>query len=147
VTIPRFSLSDDTFQSADSPKYLIFSTHRFKLPPDRSATFAVDLAVENIGVDPGGYRRGMAAFRVFDLDVSKRVFAICGTSARVFALHEELGLGEGGSGEPFYHVVESPYADFDGRALSSDQGAVLRRLAPALLPPPMRCDPLALLRA
>jgi hypothetical protein len=128
VTIPRFSLSDDTFQSANSPKYLILSTHRVKLPPDRPATFAVDLAVENIGGDPGGYRRGKAAFRVFDLDVSKRVFAICGTSSRVFAL------------------LESPYADFDGRALSSDQGAVLRRLAPALLPQPMRCDPLALLR-
>ena len=35
VTIPRFSLSHDTFQAADSPKYLIFSTLRFELPPDR----------------------------------------------------------------------------------------------------------------
>ena len=48
VTIPRFSLSHDTFQAADSPKYLVFSTHQFELPPDRPATFAVDLAVENI---------------------------------------------------------------------------------------------------
>jgi hypothetical protein len=31
----------------------------------------------------------------------------------VFALHEQLGLGGGGAGEPFYHVVESPYEDFD----------------------------------
>ena len=104
MTIPRFSLSHDTFQAADSPKYLVFSTRRFELPPDRPATFAVDLAVENIGGEPGDYRRGMAAFHVFDLDVTKRVFAVCGTSTRVFALHEQLGLGGGGAGEPFYHV-------------------------------------------
>jgi hypothetical protein len=69
VTIPRFSLSHDTFQSADSPKYLILSTREFELPPDRPATFAVDLAVENIGGDPADFRRGMAAFHLFDLDV------------------------------------------------------------------------------
>ena len=113
VTIPRFSLSHDRFQSADSPKYLTFSTRQFELPPDRSATFAVDLAVENIGGEPGDYRRGMAAFHVFDLALSKRVFAVCGTFTRVLALHEQLGLGGGGAGEPFYHVVESPYEDFD----------------------------------
>ena len=113
VTIPRFSLSDDRFQSADSAKYLAYSTRRFELPPDRPATFAVDLAVENIGGDPGDFRLGMAAFHVFDVDVSNRVFAVCGTSTRVFALHEHLGLGGGGAGEPFYHVVESPYEDFD----------------------------------
>jgi hypothetical protein len=28
-----------------------------RLPPDRPATFAVDLAVANIGGDPGDYRR------------------------------------------------------------------------------------------
>ena len=38
VTIPRFSLSHDRFQSADSPKYLSFSTRRFELPPNRPAT-------------------------------------------------------------------------------------------------------------
>jgi hypothetical protein len=113
VTIRRFSLSHDRFQSADSPKYLIFSSRQFELPPDRPATFAVDLAVENIGGEPGDYRRAMAAFHVFDLDVSKRVFAVCGTSTRVLALHEQLGLGGGGAGDPFYHVVESPYEDFD----------------------------------
>jgi Family of unknown function (DUF6081) len=112
VTIPRFSLAHDTFQAADSPKYLRFSTRRFELPPDRPATFAVDLAVKNIGGEPADYRRGMAAFHVFDL-VSKRVFAAVGTSTRVFAMHEQLGLGAGGAGEPFYHVVESPYEDFD----------------------------------
>jgi hypothetical protein len=113
VTIPRFSLSHHRFQAADSPKYLIFSTGEFELPPDRPATFAVDLAVENIEGEPGDFRRGMAAFHVFDLEVSKRVFAVCGTSTRVFALHEQLGLGGGGAGGPFYHVVESPYEDFD----------------------------------
>ena len=100
VTIPRFSLFHHRFQSADSPKYLTFSTREFGLPPDRPATFAVDLAVENIGGEPGDFRRGMAAFHVFDL-VSRRVFAVCGTSTRVFALHEQLGLGDGGAGEPF----------------------------------------------
>src|SRR5215212_6431686 len=48
VTIPRFSLSHDRFQAADSPKYLVFSTDRFEVPPDRPLPFAVDLAVENI---------------------------------------------------------------------------------------------------
>jgi hypothetical protein len=113
VTIPRFSLSHGSFQSADSPKYLIFSTREFRLPPDRPATFAVDLAVESIGGEPEDFRRGMAAFHVFDLDVTGRVFAVCGTSTRVLALHEQLGLRGGGAGEPFYHVVESPYEDFD----------------------------------
>jgi hypothetical protein len=113
VTIARFSLSHDELQAVDSPKYLAFSTRRFALSPDRPATFAVDLAIENVGGEPADYRRGMAAFHVFDLDVTKRVFAVCGTSTRVFALHEQLGLGGGGAGEPFYHVVESPYEDFD----------------------------------
>jgi hypothetical protein len=113
VTIPRFSLSHDRFQSVDSPKYLVFSTREYGLAPDRPATFAVDLAVENIGGQPADYRLGMAAFHVFDLAVSKRVFAVCGTSTRALALHEQLGLGGGGAGEPFYHVVESPYEDFD----------------------------------
>jgi Family of unknown function (DUF6081) len=110
VTIPRFSLSHDTFQPADSPKYLVFSTGHFQLPPDRPATFAADQAVNNLGGDPGDYRRGMAAFHVFDFDVSRRVFAVCGTATRVLALHEQLGAW--GAGEPFYHVVESPYEDF-----------------------------------
>jgi hypothetical protein len=113
VTIPRFSLSHDSFQAADSPKYLVFSTHQWDVPPDQPATFAVDLAVENIGGDPEDYRRGLAAFHVFDLDVTQRVFAVVGTSTRVLALHEQLGLGAGGAGEPFYHVIESPYEDFD----------------------------------
>ena len=113
VTIPRFSLSHDRFQAADSAKHLTFSTGRFELPPDRPATFAVDLAVENIGGDPADYRLGMAAFHVFDLEVTTRVFAVVGTSTRVFAMHEQLGPGDGGAGEPFYHVVESPYEDFD----------------------------------
>jgi Family of unknown function (DUF6081) len=113
VTIPRFSLSHDEFQPADSPKYLVFSTGEFELPPDRPATFAADLAVKNIGGEPEDYRRGMAAFHAFDLEVTKRVFAVCGTSTRVLALHEQLGLGGGASGAPFYHVAESPYEDFD----------------------------------
>jgi Family of unknown function (DUF6081) len=113
VTIPRFSLSHDRFQAADSPKYLAFSTRQFELPPDRPATFAVDLAVENIGGEPGDYRRGMAAFHVFDLEASMPVFAVVGTSTRVFAMHEQLNLGDGGTDEPFNYLVESPYEDFD----------------------------------
>ena len=92
VTIPRFSLSHDRFQAVDSAKYLVFSTRDFVLPPYRPATFAVELAVANFGGEPGDFRRGMAAFHVFDLDVSQRVFAVCGTSTRVLALHEQLGL-------------------------------------------------------
>ena len=113
VTISRFSLSHDTVQAADSPKYLVHSTGQFELPHDRPATFAVDMAVENVGGELEDYRRGMAAFHVADPEVSKRVFAVCGTSTRVLALHEQLGVGGGGAGEPFYHVVESPYEDFD----------------------------------
>jgi hypothetical protein len=75
VTIPRFSLSHDTFQPADSAKYLVFSTQQFELSPDRPGTFAVDFAVENIGGEPSDYRQGMAAFHAFDLDASQGVFA------------------------------------------------------------------------
>jgi hypothetical protein len=113
VTIPRFSLSHDRFQAADSVKYLTLSTRQFEVQPDRPATFAADLAVENIGGEPTDFRRGIAAFQVADLEVSKRVFSVCGTSTRVLALHEHLGLGGGGPGEPFIHMVESPYEDFD----------------------------------
>jgi hypothetical protein len=113
VTIPRFSLSDDNFQAADSVKYLILSTRRFELPPDRPVTFAADLAIENIGGEPLDYRRGIAAFQVADLEESRRVFSVTGTSARVFAMHEHLPLGGGGPGEPFVQVIESPYEDFD----------------------------------
>jgi hypothetical protein len=111
VRIPRFTLSHDTFQPADSPKYLVYSTGRFELPQDRPATFAVDMAVENIGGEPGDYRRGLASFQVFDFEDSKRVFATCGTTTRVLALHEHLGAW--GASKPFYHVIESPYEDFD----------------------------------
>jgi hypothetical protein len=113
VTIPRFSLSHDKFQAADSVKYLILSTRQFEVPPDRPATFAVDLAVQNVGGEPLDFRRGIAAFQVADLEVSKRVFSVCGTSTRVLALHEHLALAGGGPGEPFIHMVESPYEDFD----------------------------------
>jgi Family of unknown function (DUF6081) len=71
------------------------------------------MAVENIGGEPADYRRGMAAFHVFDPLVSKRVFAVVGTSTRVFAMHEQVAPAEDGAGELFFHVVESPYEDFD----------------------------------
>jgi hypothetical protein len=89
VTIPRFSLAHDTFQPADSAKYLVFSTGQFELAPDRPATFAVDLAIKNIGGDPGDYRLAQAAFQAFDFEKSKRVFAVCGTSTRVLAARGE----------------------------------------------------------
>jgi Family of unknown function (DUF6081) len=111
VRIARFSLAHDAFQSADSPKYLVFSTGRFELPPDRPATFAVDLAVNTIGGYPTDYRQGMAAFHVFDMEVTQRVFAVCGTSTRAIALHEQLPFG--GTSEPFYYVIESPYEDIE----------------------------------
>jgi Family of unknown function (DUF6081) len=114
VTIPSFSLSHDEFQSADSPKYLVFSTGEFELPPDRPATFAAGLAARNIGGDPEDYRRGMAAFQVFELEETKRVFSAIATSTRVLAMHEHLPLRGGGPGEPFIRVIESPYEDFSG---------------------------------
>jgi hypothetical protein len=103
VKIPRFSL-------AHSAKYLISSTRQWELPPDRPVTFAVDMAVENIGGESADYRRGMAQFAAFD-PASKRVFSAIGTSTRVFAMHEQVGPS--GAGEPFFHVIESPYEDFD----------------------------------
>jgi hypothetical protein len=106
VTIPQFSLSHDRFQAADSAKYLVLSTREFELPLDRAATFAADLGVTNVGGEPGDYRRAMAAFQVFDLKVSQRVFSVCGTSTRVFALDEQLSPSE--AGEPFIYMVESP---------------------------------------
>jgi Family of unknown function (DUF6081) len=106
VTIPRFSL-------AHSAKHLILSTGQFELSADRPATFAVDMAVQNIGGEPADYRQGMAQFAVFDPWVSKRVFSVIGTSIRVFAMHEQVAPAEGGAGELFFHVVESPYDDFD----------------------------------
>lgn len=111
VTIPRFSLSSNMFQAADSVKYLIFSARQFALPTEHPATFAADLAVNNIGGEPGDYRRGIAAFQVGDL-VSMRVFSVCGTSTRVLAMHELLPGGDD-AGERFVHVIESPYEDFD----------------------------------
>jgi Family of unknown function (DUF6081) len=113
VTIPRFSLSHDEFQSVDSVKYNYLSTRQFELPPDRPVTFGADLAVENIGGEPRDYRQGIAAFQVADLEVSTRVFSVTGTSTRVFAMDEQLRLGGGGAGERFVHVIESPYEDFD----------------------------------
>jgi Family of unknown function (DUF6081) len=112
VAIPRFSLSDDRFQAADSVKFLALSTRTFELAPDRPTTFAADVAVTGIGGDPADYRRGIAAFQVADLEVTRRVFSVCGTSTRVLAMHEHLALGGGGAGTPFIHVVESPYEDF-----------------------------------
>jgi hypothetical protein len=113
VTIPRFSLSHDEFQAVDSVKYRVLSTRQFELPPDGPATFAADLAIENIGGDPMDYRRGLAAFQIADLEEDKRVFSITGTATRAFAMHEHLPLAGGGPGEPFVHVIESPYEDID----------------------------------
>jgi hypothetical protein len=113
VTIPRFSVSHDQFQAADSVKYLSSSTRQFELRPDRPVTFAADLAVENAGGNPLDFRRGIAAFQVADLEASTRVFSVTGTSTRVFAMHEQLRMGGGGEGERFVHVIESPYEDFD----------------------------------
>jgi hypothetical protein len=39
------------------------------------------------------------------------VFSVIGTATRVLALDEQLDFGR--AGEPFIHVVESPYEDFD----------------------------------
>jgi hypothetical protein len=128
-TISRFSLSDDRFQPGDGVKWLTLSTRQFELPPDRPVTFAVDLAVQNISGDPVDYRRGIAVFQVADLEVTRRVFSVCGTSTRVLALHEHLAFGGGGNGvrDPTapdprlrsFRIRElHPVADPDGRSRS-----------------------------
>jgi hypothetical protein len=53
----------------------------------------------------------MAAFHVFDLEVSTRVLSVCGTSTRVLALDEQLGAFAGV--DPFIYMIESPYVDYD----------------------------------
>ena len=60
MAIPRFSLSDDRFQAADSVKFLILSTRTFEISPDRPAAFAADFAVTSIGGDPADFRRAIA---------------------------------------------------------------------------------------
>jgi hypothetical protein len=97
--------------------------------PQRQAPRLLDPAVRAAGGSTGDVCRrhggpehrpgagrlapGMASFAVFDLEASKRVFAVDGTSTRVFAMHEQVGVGAGRAAEPFYHVIESPYEDFD----------------------------------
>jgi Family of unknown function (DUF6081) len=120
VTIPRFSLSHDTFQTADSAKYLIFSTRQFELPPDRAATFAADLAVKNIGGEPADFRRGMAAFQAFDFDASKPVFSVFGTSTRVFAMHRFRDLDD--AADPGRSQSIARWAGY-GRAVAPVPGA------------------------
>ena len=63
VTIPRFTLSHDTFQSVDSVKYLTLSTRQFELPPDQPATFAADFAVETSAGNPWTLVGGSPPFR------------------------------------------------------------------------------------
>src|SRR3954453_9383624 len=111
VRIPRFTGWHDALQTVDSVKPLVLSPRRFELPPDRPATFAAEVAVQNLYGEPADYRRGVAALPVADLDASQRGVSLCGPSPRVLAMHEHLAFG--GPSEPFVHVVESPYADFD----------------------------------
>jgi Family of unknown function (DUF6081) len=111
VTIPRFSLAHDSFQAVDSVKHLVLSTRKFEVAADHAVTFGADLAVANLDGQPADYRRGIAAFQVADLADTRRVFSVCGTSTRVLAMHERLPGGE--AREPFIHVIESPYQDFD----------------------------------
>jgi hypothetical protein len=77
---------------------------------------------------PGRLPSGIGRLHAFDFEESKRVFAVCGTSTRVLALHEQVGAW--GAAEPFYHVVESPYEDFDddftrlpAREITLDRGS------------------------
>ena len=111
VTIPRFSLSHDTVPGRRQPQV----PHLLDAPVPAAAGSARDLRRRPRGREhrrgPGGLPSGHGRLPRVRPRVSKRVFAVIGTSTRVFALHEQLGLG--GAGEPFYHVVESPYEDFD----------------------------------
>jgi hypothetical protein len=136
------------------PQVPLVGTRRFELPADGPATFAVDLAVENIGGDAADYRRGMAAFHVFDLEVSRRVFAVVGTSTRVFAFTSGWGSGRccrSGTAQPVARRtgperavapvpcprgrrLSRPRTSWDGRtswdALPAPQGAPTARRTP-----------------
>ncbi len=99
VAIPRFSLSHDAFQAADSAKYLIVGTRRFELPPDRPVTFAVDLAVENLGGDPGDcFTRLRACEITLDRSRSTAVWHVDGHrlyEARGTVIPERASIGFG----------------------------------------------------
>lgn len=112
----RVTLSIDPFtrshssQPGDNVKHLVFSTEVFEVPRDRPIVFAAEMSVRNIGGDPDDVRSAMAALNVVDQDAGGLVFDIAATSTRVFAIRERLPFVEG---EPFVHVVESPFIDFD----------------------------------
>jgi Family of unknown function (DUF6081) len=108
LSVERFTRSHVT-QSGDNVKHLVFSTEMFAVPADRPIVFAAELAVRNIGGDPGDVRSAMATLNIVDQDGSGLVFDIAATSTRVFALRERLPFADE---EPFCHVVESPFVDF-----------------------------------
>jgi hypothetical protein len=65
---------------------------------------------------PGAGRLPPGEWRPSLSSTSRRASACSpstGTSTRVFAIHEQVGVGAGRAPEPFYHVIESPYEDFD----------------------------------
>jgi hypothetical protein len=126
VSIPRFTLSHDSFQSADNVKFLYFS-EPIELPDDGAVSFAVDLEVRNHGGDPADVRLGMATLNVVDLS-GGLVFDICGTESRLFAIHEGLAFLRGPE-RAFTHTVMEPFArvsdlrEFRTCEITLDRGA------------------------
>jgi Family of unknown function (DUF6081) len=126
VSIPRFTRSDDSFQSADNVKFLYFS-EPVDLTEAGPVTFAVDLKVRNHGGDPSDVRLGMATLNVVDLGTGL-VFDICGTESRLVAIHEGLPFLRGPEGA-FTHTVMEPFArvgdlrEFRTCEITLDRGA------------------------
>jgi len=126
VDIPRFTLSDDSFQPADNVKFLFFS-EPVELTEAGPVTFAVDIKVRNHGGDPSDVRLGMAALNVTDLR-GGLVFDICGTESRLVAIHEGLAFLRGPEGA-FTHTVMEPFArvgdlrEFRTCEITLDRGA------------------------
>ena len=111
VTIPRFSLAHDRFQAVDSAKHLTVSTRRVRAAARRA---------RDVRRRPGGreHRRRPGGLPPRDGRLPRlrprrdpaRVRRRRHLDPRV---RDARAAGPGRRTAAFYHVIESPYADFD----------------------------------
>ena len=126
VDIPRFTASHPEDQVLDNTKHLILSKRTFDIPAAGTVRFGVDLAVHDVGVDSGDYRKGVAAFVVADPFGTHMVFDVLGTRDQIFAIHEIIGVP--GQEAPFTRVVNDPFfppaaSDFRSCSIEIDRAA------------------------
>lgn len=115
VSIDRFTRSVSAgVQNLDNPKHLVVSTETFAIPPRGRASFAVDLAAEQLHADGLDYRNGFATFNVIDVE-HKLVLDVIGTGPRIHALFELQAepVGVVPQEESFLYVIDSPELPVD----------------------------------